>query len=97
MRPRITLRLARSRHLQGADGGSIAMIVGTFPVFSPTNYGGIEESAWVASQALQSMKGGAAKDGPQFFCYGPKNPEEPRRSERILRTRRAARERCGRS
>jgi len=53
------------------------MIVGTFPVFSPTNYGGIEESAWVASQALRSMKGRAANDGPQFFCYGPKNLEEP--------------------
>lgn len=49
------------------------MIVGTFPVFSPTNYGGIEESAWVASQALQSMKDGAAKSGPQFFCYGPRD------------------------
>jgi phosphatidylinositol alpha-1,6-mannosyltransferase len=47
------------------------MIVGSFPAFSSTNYGGLEESAWVASQALRSVRGEAAGGGPQFFCYGP--------------------------
>jgi phosphatidylinositol alpha-1,6-mannosyltransferase len=52
------------------------MIVGTFPAFSSINYGGIEESAFVASQALNSMKRLAPEAGPQFFCYGAMDPED---------------------
>jgi phosphatidylinositol alpha-1,6-mannosyltransferase len=53
------------------------MIIGAFPAFSSINYGGIEESALVASQAIESLNGKAV-GATQFLCYGPQDsPAKP--------------------
>ena len=51
-----------------------SMTVGIFPAFSSINFGGLEESALIASQVVRAGNGPGAKPSPEVLCYGPDLP-----------------------